>query len=247
MDISTVFKSMCRILLQSEIGEANEFYNFLNRYNDPPDRVNSVVSGKEVYCSGPYSKNCNFISLKEFSQLKTEPIRMQELKDIDALLNAVKERFTYAGDKILGNSQDTIESENCIDCFHTFRSKELMGSEHIIYSKMLTDCKFMIGCSWGAGNNFCINTTESGFVTRSFESSFLVSSSDVYYSYNCKNCQEVMFSSHLFSKRYCIGNNVLSKDKYFEMKNKLILEMVEKLKKEKELPSLINFYLGGYE
>ncbi|MFA5049786.1 MAG: hypothetical protein WC501_02150 [Candidatus Micrarchaeia archaeon] len=245
MDLDQVFSSICRILFKSEIGNINEFYNFLNRYNEPPKKLNSIISGQEVYVSNYYCNNSNFISLDELDQLKIKPIRVYDFNDPDALLHEIKKRFVYAGNKILGNSMDVSESENCTDCFHVYKSKEIMNSEHIIYSHMIRDSKFLIGCSWGALNNFCMNTTEIAQVTRSFESAFLVKCSDIYYSYNCKNCYEVMFCSHLFSKKYCIGNNEFPKEDYFKLKEKLIGEMLEKLKKNKTLPSLIDFHLGG--
>ena len=56
-------------------------------------------------------------------------------------------------------------------------------------------------------------------------------SSDCFYSHGLSSCMECMFSFNLKSKRYVIGNLSLSKDKYYSLKDKLLAEIRERLKK----------------
>ena len=247
MDMNEAFNSVCRILFREELGSPDEFAPLLKRYTEPVKQANSILSGKEVYYSEPYCKGAKFISLDEVGQLKPEPLSPNEIKDIDSLLNAVQERFHYSGNKILGHSQDVQEGENCVDSFHVYRSREIFGSEYTAYCQMVLDSKFMFGCSWGAEANFCMNTTEMYRLNRCFEVGLAANTSDAYFSYNCKNCSEIMFSFNQYSKRHCIGNNALPKDKYLALKEKLLSEVAELLKKGKTCPSLVEMAAGVVE
>ena len=247
MDIDDTFNTICRILFQSELGRVDEFQELLKRYTDPVKQTNSTLSGKEVYYSEPYCDGAKFISLDEMSKLKIEPLKSYEMNDIDALVNAIQERFYYAGNKIVGTSQDVNEGENCIDSFHVHKSREIFNSEYIIHSQMILDSKFMIGSSWGAECNFCINVTEMYRLNRCFETAFAMSCNDAYFSFNCKNCNEIMFCFNQFSRRHSIGNNPLPKEKYYELKKKLLGEIADDLKRKKSIPSLVDFSLGDYK
>jgi hypothetical protein len=233
------FRRTCKVVLQDEVGELREFDGFLRRYIEPLRQTNSGISGKKVYYSEPYCEGAKFLSLDEIEKMKTEPFHPSEIKDIEGLLNAMHERFCYAGNKIMGNSQDVVESESCVDAVHVLQSHQVFNCEYIVYCQMVIDSKFLFGCSWGGENNFCINTSEMYKAARCFESAFVINSRDVYFSYNCRECNEAMFCFNQFSKNYSIGNSQLPRDKYGELKKKLIGEIVEILKKRKTVPSLV--------
>lgn len=247
MDVDETFRTVCRIVLQSEIGQFEEFEELLKRYVGPLKESKSIISGEPVYYSEPYSKEAKFISLDESNKIGFEPLKIDEIKDIDSLFTAVQERFHYAGNKILGTSQDVEKGENCVDSFHIHKSREIFNSEHMIHSQMILDSKYLVGCAWGAESNFCLNCTEIYRINRCFEATFIANSSDAYFSYNCKNCNEIMFCFNQFSKRYSIGNNQIPKDKYLELKKKILNELVEELKSKKKVPSLVEFSSGGFQ
>ncbi len=206
MKINDSFKSVSRILFQKEIGELEDFEGFLSRYLDQVKQTKSKISGKEVYYSEPYCEKAKFICSDEIGDMTVTPLELDELKDVDSLLNAVQERFCYAGNKIGGKIDTVLESENCADASNVYRSSDIFVSEHIGYGRMLKETKYMFGCSWGTHSNFCINASEFYQLNRCFEVSLANHCSDAYYSYSCMGCQEILFCFNLKTRRYCIGN-----------------------------------------
>ncbi|MBI5046331.1 hypothetical protein HZC07_01220 [Candidatus Micrarchaeota archaeon] len=247
-DWNKAFNSVCRIVLKEELGTLQDYATYLHRYLEPIQSTRSYVSDKQVYYSMPYASGSKILSFEEALSRKAEPINLNEMKDIDSLLTAVQERFEYGGNKVLGNSEDVVESDNIMDGVHIYRSNDVLNAENIAYSQMLIrGSKFAFGCSWSDRVSFSINCSELSMVTRSFESGFMVNTSDAYFSYNCIDCNDVIFCFNQRAKRHAIGNTVLGRDTYNALKKKLLEEVVQQLKKEKTFPSLVELCFGGWK
>ena len=246
MDWNKNFNSVCRIVLKEEVGNLDDFRGFLSRYVDPVRESKSVVSGKSVYYSEPYCAGSRIASFDEAEAMRIEPIKPAEMKDIDLLLNAVQERFCYAGNKLGGLTSDIVESENVVESVHVYRSEDIINCENIAYSQMLVrNCKYVFGCAWSEVASFCINASETTHASRCFESGLLSKTSDAYFSYNCLNCNDVIFCFNQRSTRHAIGNNELPKEKYAELKDKLLKEVADELRRKKTFPSLMELCFGG--
>jgi len=246
MSISS-FSPIFKIIFGEDFSDISTFSNFLTYYISNLNSASSVLSDKSVLYTGQYSDGSRFISFDEVENFKSSPININDIKDVDSLFRVAKENAVYSGNIITGISKDIKDSVSVSDSANIYHSRDIAFSRDVLYSEKLSEVKYMVGCSWGTRSSFSINSTEFDSIYRSFESSLSLNSSDIYYSYNCKGCQELMFSSHLFSKRYVVGNNELPKDKYFSLKNKLLSEMVAELKHKGKLPHLIDFYLGGFD
>ncbi len=248
MDTDKCFRDVCAILFHADLGEYCDYQKFLGRYSSSLKQTKSTISGKPVFYFEPYCRNAKIISFDEHDLVKSEPLQLDELKDIDSLLAAVQERFHYSGNKVFGNYQDVTNSESCSDSFQVFNSQNIFNCDSVLDSQMITDSKYMAGCAWGTFGNFCMNSTEIYKVNRTFEATIVVYSSDVYFGYNCKNCAEIMFCLNQYSKRHCIGNTPLPRDEYFDLKNKLLAEITDELKRKKTFPSLIELLsIGGQQ
>lgn len=245
MDINSVFKSTCRVLFKEEVGEMKEFESFLTKYTEKLMATKSI-SGKDVYYTAPYCKNAKFLSFEEALDSEiSRPMDINDIKDIDSLASAASERFHYTGNKVLGNSKDVEQSENITDCFVVYQSSEILRCEYVAYSSLLRDSKYMFGCSCLGMSSFYINVCESNFSQRCFECLLVFYSADAYYSNNCKSCQDIFFCFDQQSKRNMIGNIALDKDKYKELKEKLLGQIADELKRKKKLLSLIDFIKEG--
>jgi hypothetical protein len=242
--LNAAWKSTCKILLGQEIGELQEYEKFLKRYIVPLKKTKSTFSGKDIAYGAPYSPKAKFISEDEMGLLTPAPLGTNDIKDIDSLFNAVAERFHYAGNKQGGQIKDVVQSEDVSDAFFVYDSRDIFRSENIGYCQMIVEMKYVFGCCWGTKCNFAINTTEFFQSNRLFESTLVTNTADAFYSYNCNNCQEVMFCINQKSTRYAIGNNSLPKDKYLELKKKLLAEISDDLKGKKTVPSHIEVLLG---
>lgn len=245
-DVSEAFKKTCRVLLHDEIGELSCFEGFLRRYSTRLEEAVSSINGKKIHYSEPYCKEAKFVSYGEAPTARGEPFDVNEVKDIDSLFQAASERFWYSGDKVLGNSKDVKETDNCFDSVGVLQSKHIWKTKYAAYCEMLNESEYVFGCTHGGeGNGFCMNTSWISTAIRCFETGMIVRSSDIYYSYNCNGCRDLMFCFNLHSKMHAIGNCPLPKEKYFELKEKLLAEIADILRREKTAPALARICSGG--
>src|SRR3989338_9310267 len=99
------WQGLCRLIFNEEIGPLSLYAKWLCELNEPIVRRKSCISGKEVaYAIGEYAQDAKWISLDEvdFSK-KWEALSINSIKDIESLVEALSERFYYAGNVVLGN------------------------------------------------------------------------------------------------------------------------------------------------
>lgn len=245
MSVQDSFRSVCRTLLGSEVGELEDFRPFLSRYTEEL-MVAESAGGKPAHYSAPYCTGARFLSFEEaLGPEASRPVDIDDTKDIDSLLSAVSARFSYAGNKVLGNSRFVEASENCIDSLHVLGSSEIFSCRYVAYSNLIRDSKYMFGCSSGGDSSFAVNCAEISTSTGAFESGLIFHSSNVYYSYYVRNCREVFFCFSLVSGSYAIGNNVLGKERYLQLKKNLLEQVADELGAKGSVPSLIEMVCHG--
>jgi hypothetical protein len=236
------WKSTCRLVFGSEIGELAEYRDWLVELNDKRFVKKSSLSGIEtVFANNGIGDDVKYICMSELDfNKKFEPLSINEIKDIDSIISALEERFYYCGNIVLGNSKFVEKSSNVSDSFFVYDSVRISDCKNIAYSQYLRLCENIFGTNEGGESKFCIRCSILFRNMRSFELWKSTNCSDCYYSYGLESCKEALFSFNLAGRGYAIGNLVLEKDKYTAIKKKLLAEMVETLIKEKRLPSLVD-------
>ncbi|MEM2137753.1 MAG: hypothetical protein QW568_01575 [Candidatus Anstonellaceae archaeon] len=242
-ELNKKWKATCRVLLGDEVGELDDFAGWLYEYCGPRSTSKSAVSGKPVVSfDGRYSPKARWISLDEVDFSSKKPLLgINQIKDIDSILQGISENIVYAGNIHLGNSTHVEDSTTVMDSHYIYKSESVWSSKYVAYtSHVIGECVFGGNC---VSSNFLIrcNTIHS---ERCFEASKCDLCSGLYYSHGLSSCHDCMFSFNLRGKRNCIGNLALPKDKYNALKQKLVLEMREKLAKDKRLPHVFEMFNG---
>ncbi|MEW5997103.1 MAG: hypothetical protein AB1657_05965 [Candidatus Micrarchaeota archaeon] len=233
------WKSLCRLLLGEEIGEMKEYEKWLTQYLEPMRVERSAISGKDVYVAVPeYCKDAKFISLEDTQSSKPAPLSINEIKDIDSIMESLRERFLYSGNVILSNSRDVSQSTNIQNSFHVLRSNFIWDSEYIGYSSMVRGGKHLIGVNNDAYSSFMLSSMETYKNSRCLELWESFDCTESYFVFGSWNCQNILFSFNQRNRRNVIGNIELPRDKFLSLKSKLIEEMRDELKRNKSLPSL---------
>lgn len=230
------WKSTCRILLGEELGELSDYGDWLSEFLEKRRVEKSAISGKEVHPSlDEYCKGAKFISFDEIDfNKKFEPLDINEIKDIDSVLEAVQERAYYAGNIVLGNSKFVEGSSNITDGIYIYNSYFADQCQHAAYSGNIKSSKYSFGSYVAAFVDYSVRSLCVGpKCQRIFETYWLVESSDIYYSANLDGCSEMMFCFNLRGRRNNVGNLQLPKEKYLELKKKLLVEMAEHAKKKR--------------
>jgi len=240
-ELNKAWKSTCRILLGEEIGELREYEPWLKGYLPQIKLRKSHLSGKEVTLAmDDYCRDANFISGDEIrGQGAGAPLGIDEIKDIDSIMNAVSERWEYCGNRVLGNSTNVELSDLVIDSNYVSDSVTVKQASHI-YSAFLigSGTKYFFGGGYFDASEFDVRCMFGLAANRCFESHLVANGGDLYFCYNAIGCHDMLFSFNQRNKRNIIGNVELPKDRYLELKKKLLGEIKDELKKSKELPSL---------
>ncbi len=208
----------------------------------PNSVYTSSVSGKEVaYSTDEYCKGSNRISFDEVDfNKKHAPADLKGATSILSLLPALKPIFHYCGNIVIGNSKYVQNSTNISDSFYVDESSTIADSK---YSAICTKGRLFESCfgSYGLGESeFCIRCTQTYREKRCFEVWVSQNCSDSYYCYNLNNCSDCIFCFNLKNKKYCVGNVEVGKEKFHEIKKRLVSEIVATLKKEKKALSLLD-------
>ena len=239
--LERAWASTCKVLFGEEAGSMRQYEKWLAELVDPAVVRKSCISGKDViYSTAHYSESAASINLDEVDfNRKYPPLSINQVKDIDSIISAIKDRAYYSGNVVLGNSKYVEKSANISDSFYIYNTTLSSNDKYMAYC---TQCRLD---SYGFGGNaiseseFCLKCHELTRVKRCFEAWMTQDSANCYYSHGLKDCTDCMFSFNLRSKRFAIGNLELPPDKYKGIKAKLLSEMLSDLKRDKRLPSLI--------
>ncbi len=240
-ELDRAWKSTCRILLGKEVGELAYFQEWLASLVPRPTHAPSAITGKEItYSISDYCEGSKRASLDEVWKLKQfPPLSINEIKDVETLVQAVRDRAYYTGDVVLGNSDFIERSSNCKDSYYVLDSGIVSDSKCVCNSARIKECEFLFGSDGIGVSKFLVRGFEGYKLTRCLEAWKSQTCSDCYYINGVMNSSDCMFCFNVRNKRHAIGNLELSKDKYASIKKKLVAEMAERLEDEHALPSLI--------
>jgi len=247
--INKSWRETCKILLGEEVGDLLEFKNYLKRYTDPIEKRKSSISGKDVTISSDrIRKDAPVIAHDEMfvyqKNILDNPFDIDDIKDIDSILNQVRERAAYTGNIVLGTSKYVIDSHRCVNTFYALECQDVYDGKYVAYTTSIYVPSYAFGCRFGSIIQFCINVMDPYKTTRCMELFHCNVVSDSYYSASLENCTNCIFSFNQRSKNYMIGNVALTKERYTELKKKLLAEMADDLKRKKTLPSVIDIIRG---
>lgn len=245
--VNNAWKDSCRVLLGDEAGDLVTYENYLRKYTEPVFGKVSSISGKNVAVSPDfYLPGAKFIANEEVGEYERQQkalgsrIDFNSLKDLDSLVESVREKAYYCGDVVLGNSKDIELSNRCVNSSFVYKSQEVYDSKYVAYSNSIRYGEYIFGSSYPGETKFCIKGFEVIKATRCLEVVAAHNSFDCAYTGNLDYCTNCMFSFNLRNKNFFIGNNQLSKDTYTKLSEKLREDMLETLKTRKMLPSILD-------
>ncbi len=239
--VNSSFKSLSKTLFGREIGELSEFDAYFREMLLPHTIAKSSVSGKEVLLSnGLYPKGARFVSQDEAQDLKIGPLGIDQIKDIDSLLDAVSGRAAYCGNKVFGKNFNAEGVDNCVESSNVIFCNNNYHVKDAAYCSQVREAEAIFGVTTFPFIRHSMRCVEGMNLTRGFETYYTTNSSDMYYAFNCSGCTNCMFAFNLRNKSNCIGNLELGKERYNELKAKLVAEIAGELAKKKRI-----FSMGG--
>lgn len=233
------FRDTCRIIFGKEIGGIDEYSEYLGEYTLPYYCGKSFISGKEVITTLKYPEGARLVSQEEVGGLEFGKVDTNKIKDIDSLLEAVKENVVYCGNRRFGKNLNVGRSDNTVNSQNIFNSQSVFHSKFCAYASVSRECDHCFGLFAHPFARFSLRCVWGMDITRCFEGYYCNNSTDCLFSYNMGGCTDTLFSFNLRSARNVIGNVELTRERYAELKGKLMGEIVEELERGKRFPSLI--------
>jgi len=244
-ELDKAWKNTCKILLGCEVGGLLEFRDYLKRYTDPIEERKSELSGKGVVISSNrIPKNARVIGLEEvpkyLDKTASIPLNINAIKDIDSILEAVREKTYYTGNVVLGNSTNVTDCHRCVDLNYALGCQDVHKGKFVAFTTSIQSPEYTFGCCFGSATQFCIKILDPYRTTRCMELFHCNVATDCYYSSSLEDSTNCMFSFNQKNAHYRIGNIPLEKGRYAKLKTKLIAEIADELKQKKKLPSIID-------
>lgn len=235
------WKATCKVLFGRELGELGQYQEWLSSLNPRLAHAPSSLTGKDItYFITDYCNGSKRASLEEVWGLKKfPPLSINEIKDMDSLVEAVRERAYYAGNVVLGNSGSIEASSNCKDSHYVLDSGAISDSKYVCSSARMKECEHCFGSDGVGESRFVVRGYEGYRLMRCLEAWKSQTSADCYYVNGLLDCSDCMFCFNVRNKRHAIGNLELPKEKYSSIKAGLVSEMAGQLEKKRSLPSLV--------
>lgn len=239
--LDKAWNSTCRVLFGQEVGELADFQEWISSLSPKLAHAASTLTGKEItYAVTDYCGGSKRASLDEVWKLERfPPLSINEIKDVDSLVEAVRERVYYTGNVILGNSGSVERSSNCSDSYYVLESGMISDSKYVCGSGRIKECEYVFGSDGIGVSKFLVKGYEGYKLMRCLEAWKSQTCSDCYYVNGALDCADCMFCFNVRNKRHAIGNLELPREKYLGIKRKLVGEIAETLRRERRLPSLI--------
>jgi hypothetical protein len=241
MEINGAFTATYRAIFGECNVKLDELGPYLTRYHYPTIRAKSAISGSGVALSSANYPAGRIASQGETSG--TAALGINGIKDLDSIIEGLSEIFVYTGNKVFGKTMDVRESDNVADSACVYRSHNVYNSQYVAYSSYIRDnSECIFGSSYFYGCKNTIRVIEAGGLNRAFECYISGYGSDLFFCYNCFNTSNAMFCFNQKSRDHVIGNVGLPKDKYAELRKKLVDESREYLEKNKTFYSIFDFH-----
>ncbi len=236
----------CKIVLGDEVGPLKDYTSFLHYQldHDASPLISKVkISGEEKRIFHPLLRGeLRLLKDEQMDEMTKWKADINTIKDIDSLTEEIKHVAAYRAYEVFGNSRNVEKSDLVTDSSFVYDSYMVESSKYVFASCWIRDGgAYTFGCGpCGPGLQFAIRCNWGGWLKRALETYYYVSSSDTYYSFLIKNCQDAMFCFFQNGKRNIIGNLELSKDTYLKIKTSLLEQIRDELKSKKTLPTLFD-------
>lgn len=249
MKLDEAFQSACKCMFGKSLGGMEKYDSYLKEAV-VGRKVKSSNTGHEMLVAfDDYPKDARFVDFTQelgrgLPKLEA-PVPIDKIKDIDSLVEAVSERLSYSGNKVLGNSHCVELSDNVFDSSFVLDSSLVYGSKYVAHSFFSRESEFVFGSRSVAECTMAVRCHYTYRTRREFEVTYTGDSADVMFCSNVMGCSDCLFCFNLHAKRHAIGNIVLEKESYAKLRQKLVGEIADELTSKGKLGiSIIDLKLG---
>ena len=237
--INKAWLSASKVVFGQEVGTLSDCAEWLREYEDKLRMEKSSFSGEIVTLSfDDYAPHARFAAFDEIDfGKKFAPLSINEIKDIDSIACAVKERAIYTGNIVLGHSSQVQDSNNVVDSHFVLESTAVLDSKYVAYSRHVQRGEYCFGLLGAVKDSYVVKSMGSE-LSRCFECHQVELLSDCYYCAKVLSSRDCMFCFGVENGSHMIGNTKLEKGKYSQLKAKLVSEIAGEISKSHRIFSI---------
>lgn len=208
-----------------------EFIRIYTRDIQLPQKVNSALSGSEIFSGIEEYGYQRFITEQEIAQRTEQDNFMksaQKPNSLQELLTNLKDVALFRGSRSL-NSDVVLESDDIYSSSYIYNSTHLHSCHHMMWCNGNKASEYLMASTENGESSFGIRLRDSGSISNSFDMHWCGKSSNSYFCVDCFDLRDCMFCFHIVSKQYCIGNMQFEKEEYERIKKQLLTEYFAQL------------------
>ncbi len=234
--IEKSFVDTCKVVLGKPYGPIDRHAKWLKRSTPGLEEGKSCASGTRVlvpeYVDFHLFPRHRLVREEEayaigekvcLSQEETEGLGMKNAKQMLSKIAFFCPEWT------LGEVDNTIDAQINFDSSNCYNNVLNINSKFTACGFWARDSEYMFGGNELRFSSFCINCYHSEKLQRCLEVDNSRDCSDCYFCHNCENVRESMFSFNVKNKQYAIGNVEFPREKYLELKKKVLSQLNEEL------------------
>jgi len=173
-ELEKAWKSTTKVLFGEEIFNLMNYIDYLKRYTDQVENRKSAITGKDVtISSNRIPKDARVIAHDEAGyyskMIESVPFNINEIKDIDSILAATREKVFYTGNVLLGNSIGSQRCHRCVNLSYSYGCQDVRDGKYVAFTTSIRNPEYSFGCCFGGDIKFCIKILDPYNVTRSVE------------------------------------------------------------------------------
>ena len=232
--IETAFQSLSKVLLGRELAGVQSYAAWLERDVRMPTSHKSALSSQDVYLSffSFFRETAErVIKLDEGEKLGEKSITKDDaqrlgLSNAAKILEGIK---LYAAESKVGDNLEVEEVGQHGYSSYCYHGDSFVYSKYCAYTMWPRSSEYVFGSDFVFSSKFCLKCYSSVNLTRCFEVSHSVDCSDCYFCHNCENVHDSMFCFNVKNMRNAIGNVELPREKYLEVKKRVLAQLSNEL------------------
>ncbi len=245
--VEDAFEKATEVLFGKGLKGLENYEAWLNEFTRRAKRCKSSISGQEIIVPDQgliFQFPENRLVNEEESTLLNGKLHL-ELQDLSGF--SFKNASSHLGKVAFfcpemnhRKVSNAIESQINIDATNCFRSILNIESKNSAYNYYILQSESVFGCNSVRKSRFVVRCYLSSDLTRAFEVDSSRDCSDIYFSHNCENVRDSMFCFNTKNKNRAIGNSEFPREKYSEIKGKILEDLVSELENGHKLD--LNIY-----
>lgn len=238
-DLEKNFQTITSVVLGKKLCNFKEYEEWLTENVTTNEYGESVMSKEKIYLP-PFDFyrdiKHNILTIEEayfvhgkncLSEAELNQLSFSNAKTTLKKLSTVTPNTRY------GESSHLIDCDFYYSSHYSYKSVALVNSKYCYYCFWPRQSTYNIGTFYTFSSQFCIKCYNSENMNRCFEMSDCSNCTDSMFCHNCEGLSNCMFCFNVKNKKYAIANIEVGRERYMEIKNRVMNGIAEKVEKDK--------------